>query len=327
MDQNQPFGSAPGGSVGGQVPPPPQTPEVKLRTMESDVSSIEKTGGIAPTPEFVPSPVFKPEIKETPAGALTPTRRWLVWVIVLGVILAVLLIVYFVVWPLIFPKEVVVPVVTPEPTPAPTPPSPAPTPPSAPPSITHQSVFGFSNDIIPKLKISEYGIVPILSVLQNEANNPAQSGELREVLIIDANDQPVTFSKYMATLMPELITSDLETTLKSIFEEDFTTYIYFDDKGAWPGYVVNVKPGTEMDVVTIQEALQGLESASYNNLFLTVPGNAQEFRTGTIKNVYTNRFVPLSQPGASFNYGLFDKRLIINTSYGGLLKTLDLMGL
>ncbi len=326
MDQNQsPFGG-PASPLGGQTPPPPQTPEVKLRTMESDVGSIEKTGGAAPTPEFVASPIFKaettvqfPEEQPGTSGVV----KTVIWIVIVLMALGLAGGAYYYLWPMFGGTlvEGLAPVALPEP-PQPSKPTPPP-PPLAPSHVSH---FGFPNDIIPKVAISDYSLVSILSALQNEANNAGATGELREILLVDGDNQPIALSRFMATLMPEIV-PNLENNLKEVFEDDFTTYLYFDDKGVWPGYSVKTKPNVDIDVVTLQDQLKGLETASFNHLFLTPPGDDQGFRTGTVKEIYTNRFTPLSQPGSSFNYGLFDDRLIINTSYGGLLKALELMGL
>ena len=320
MDQNQPQ------PFGGQVPPPPQAPEVKLRTMQSDVGSIEKTGGAAPTPEFVASPIFKAEtnvqLPEEKTGMSGGTKA-VIWIVMVLIAIGIVAGVYFYLLPLTTETRVATsePVAITEPAPAP---EPAPPPTPAP---SHSSQFGFPNEIIPKVTISDYSIVAILTALQNEANNTGAAGDLREIALVDSDDQQVTFSKFMATLMPELITKNLEATLKTVFKDDFTAFVYFDDKGAWPGYTVETRENVDIDIVTLQDQLKGIETASFSNLFLTPPGTAQEFRTGTVKEVHTNRFAPLSQAGASFNYGLFDGSLVINTSYGGLLKSLELMDL
>ena len=88
-----------------------------------------------------------------------------------------------------------------------------------------------------------------------------------------------------------------------------------------------MKPNTNVDIVTLTDRLQKLESGSYSNFFITPPGNSQGFRTGQVQGKYVDRFASLSQTGASFNYGLFDKYLIINTSYDGLVKALELLKL
>ncbi len=339
MDQNnsQPFGSAQDKPFGSnqnspQVPSSPQTPEIKLRTMESDVSSVEKTGGSAPVPEFI-GPLLKPETqtpgivsKEEVTETSGSSKKALLWLFALLIIGAVAVGGYYYVWPLfsetvmsLFNNAPMADVTEQAPSPAPTP---APVL-----SLSHKSHFRFSNDSLTKVMISDYSIISILTALQNAVSSPANSGELKEIFLTDANKSPIIFSEYASALMPELATSNLKTALKEVFEDDFTAYLYYDDKGVWPGYVVSKKPSAEVDMITLNNALGGLEYSSFNNLFLSPPGNASPFRTGQVKNLYSDRFVPLSQPGASFNYGMFNNYLIINTSYGGLLKALELLGL
>lgn len=336
MDQNQSPSGRPASATGydeaKQVPPPPQTPEIKLRTMESDVGSIQKTGGATPTPEFIASPLLKPETKDQTMGAMPlseqtneGSKKINAWLVVLVFVLILAAAGYFYIWPIFFPTATIPEgVTTGQPAVAPTT-APKPALPST--LVNHESVFGFPNDIIPKLTVADASLVAILTALQNEAAASATPGELREVVLVDTSGKTPTLSEYLTILMPELADSSVIRVLQRAFENDFTAYLYFDEKGVWPGYIVSPKSDVDIDVVTLQDALKGLETASFSNLFLTPPGTAQDFRTGTIKSVYTNRFAPLTQSGASFNYGLFDGRLIINTSYSGLLKALDLMGL
>ncbi len=325
MDQNNLQG-------GVFVPPPSQTPEIKLRTMESDINSVEKTGGSAPVPEFI-RPLLKPETqaqmpeimsKETTIETSGASKKALLWLFALLVAGAVVTVGYFYVWPLL--SEFIMPFFNNAPlvdeSEQTLPPATI-TPPVSIPS--HKSYFGFSNDSLSKVVISDYSVISILTALQN-ASSPTGYNELKEILLSD-NKAPVAFSEYISSLMPEITTSNLKNVLKEAFEDDFTAYLYYDDKGVWPGYIVSKRPNAEVDMVTLNNVLGSLEYSSFNNLFLSPPGNASPFRTGQVKNLYTDRFVPLSQPGASFNYGMFNNYLIINTSYGGLLKALELLGL
>ena len=68
MNEDQQNNAPTGGSQGNFVPPPPKEPEIKMRTMDSDVKSVEESGGGIPEPEVVkPSeldkggPIFTPD--------------------------------------------------------------------------------------------------------------------------------------------------------------------------------------------------------------------------------------------------------------------------
>ena len=53
------------------VPPPPE-PEVAIRTMESDIKSLEQSGGTGATPQ-----IFTPNLESAPASALqTPIQPY-----------------------------------------------------------------------------------------------------------------------------------------------------------------------------------------------------------------------------------------------------------
>jgi hypothetical protein len=308
--------------MGSSVPPLPQTPEAKLRTMESDMSSMEKTGGASPVPQFVPGPIFQPEkpnniplmTKETNSNT---KKIWIGLLFFLGV-LAIGLFAYLYIWPAFFgPSVLIVPSSDTGVGPTPV----------AAPAFVHKSLFNYANGAISPLTIADYSVISILTALQNEAGNQGADGDLREVALNKEENEPVVFSKYMVALMPELYANGLDIVLRSAFEDDFTSYLYFDENGVWPGYVAALKPNADLDVTALKNRLQDLEFASFSNLFLTPPGSASAFRTGQTKDIYSARFASMGQKGASFNYGLFGDYLIINTSHGGLQKALELLSL
>ncbi len=318
-----------------QVPPSPETPEIKLRTMESDVKSVEESGGGEPKPEYIDLPsggLTQPPAGQLPteAGttAITPetprSRGWLTWLIVIIVIVILGWLAYAYVWPIIFgpteeiPEELQAQPGEPE-APVETPSAPAAA------SGRHQSLFGSSPEALTLVNLPDYTLVNILTAIQNEAAVIPSGGNIKEVTITDAQG-PAAFSRLITALMPELA-GGLENTLKNTFEDDFTAYIYYDDNGFWPGYVVRIKPNTNVDVVSLASQLQQLENAAFTNLFLTPPGESQDFRGGTIKGKYNNRYAPMGQAGASFNYGLYDQYLVITTSYNALLGALQLLEL
>ncbi len=136
----------------------------------------------------------------------------------------------------------------------------------------------------------------------------------------------LTVSQLLSALLPE--TQQSKGAVAAIANQlmpDLTTYVFHDDKGTWPGYVMKISPASGANIVILTDSLQEIESMQYTNFFISPPGTAGTFRTGQVQKKYMNRFVPFSQAGASFNYGVFGDYVIINTSYGGLLKALSLL--
>lgn len=131
----------------------------------------------------------------------------------------------------------------------------------------------------------------------------------------------------MMALLPEAKTNGLDGILTTGFDPVFSAYIYYDDRGAWPGYIAKINPAAQIDSATLASRVQAIEASSYKNLFLSDAGKPEAFRTGQARDKYIDRFVPLAKDGALFSYGIFGDYLIINTSNNGLVKALDLLKL
>ena len=337
-EQQNPVPGAP--PAAGQVPPPPQTPDIQIRTMESDVQSVQETGG-QPKPQYIdlpsgglpatpseppPPPPSAPggSGPAEPIAAPTPTPgwSWLVWLVIIIILIVLGWLAYVYLWPMILGPtgSGEAPLVEPAP-----PAQPLTTPiPAAPPRL---SPFGSPLGTVTTLAVANYEPVAILTTLQNEAVQTPASGNIKE-LAIKVGAGPAIFSQFLAALIPELTGNGLAALLQNVFEDNFTTYFYYDDNGVWPGLVVALRKNVaDLNPVTLANQLQLLELSSYSNLFLIPPGTAQTFRNNQLKDKYNYRLAYFSQPGAAFNYGLFDQYLIITTSVDGLLGVLQLLGL
>lgn len=326
--ENQPVGSRVGEQGGGVPPPPP--PPVTIRTMGSDIESLQKSGGGQPTGEVInqsqspvqkPAPepglnisavpgytgpeekLFAPETLPTPQESPAPvlsapqSGRSKQLIIISLAILAVLGLGaagYFYVYPLLFPSEVVVTTTTPEP---------APTPPPA--SIVHKSFI--TSD---KAEVA-------LSISAAKAETATGAQLIKEVVLNDTNGKQITFPKYFPTIIPEFKTDELA----NVFEEDFTAFIYYDQNGVWPGYVAKLKSGSSL--VIAQPLFNKIENyAGAENIFIQSPGtrSAEGFKSGQANGVPT-RYLTFSSPGSALNYGWFNNQyLVITTSYPAMLE-------
>jgi len=317
-------------------PPPPPQPEIKMRSLESDVKSVEETGGGMPEPEVIqPSelndmggPIAPPETTtpdvvevETKGGA----RRWLVWLLVIAIVVGVALLGYKYAGPLLFPQDTdlegTTTVTTPEE--------------PVVPAITHVSAFGNSADSITPLSINDYSLVAILTALQNEGSNILANNEgegLKEVTFSVGGNLASSYD-FLTTILPELKDSDAGNMIKGSFEKDFTSFLYYNTSrlgyGVWPGYILKLQnPETsDYDYVGIRKILEEIEGASIKNAFLTPPvADPSSFKTGPVGDTHTSRYASFgSGTKASFNYGLIGDYLIISTTYKGLIQAIGSM--
>ncbi len=305
-------------------PPPPPKPEIKMRTMESDVKSIEETGGGTPEPEMI-GPIFKPETntpEETSFIDISEKKgsgsQWWVWLVVLVMVVVLGLAAYYYVWPLFYPQQPLIEPTVQQPTSGE---------PAQPITQGHKSAFGFPAGEIMKIDVGDYSVLSFVTAMQNEANKITDDNAVKEIMIT-VNGEPVVFSSFLSVLLPELANSSLDETLSTNFEDDFTAYLFKADGSVWPGYIVKKRSEMDASAITLLSQLSEIENSSIANLYLEpLSGEPEPFRTGPAGARYTSRYASFKQKPASFNYGLFGDYLIITTTYKGLVRTLELMGL
>ncbi len=324
----------------GIVPPPPANGDVRVRTMESDARSVAMNGGAEPVPQFVtpvppmasaPMPAQSAPVQTAPAPAPMPdvreskSGRLLLWLVMLVVIVGVGWLSYKYGLPAyraMMPNE---PLQEAEAQPAAPEPSAAglAAVPVPPPAVTP---FGATRDALPKIE-TDGTTASIAGALAAEAKKAKMaSGTVQEVAVMNAG-APMSFDTYMGALLPEAATNGLAGVLTAGFDPVFSAYLFYDDRGAWPGYVAKINPAAQIDAATLASRMQAIETSSYKNFFLADPGTAAAFRTGQARDKYIDRFAAFGADGALFSYGIFGDYLIINTSNNGLVKALDLLKL
>lgn len=291
------------------APPPPQ---VGLRTMQSDIKSVER-GEPTPIPESVlppentSEPVFRPE---TQLGETSPKEGGKKKALGLVVTLLVLVILglggYFA-YPIFFGAE-----------------APPPAPPPAPVPIIsvtpHNSFFFPAAPSISEIRLSTLLGPSITNALQALSANRLADSTLQEVSILDAEGSQTAFSSFFPALAPTVPASQLPQW----FEDDFTAFLFYDQDGVWPGYAAKVKNGVNVD--DVKSAFASLEAADLSAFYLTPPGVFGTFKSGQINGKAT-RYAVGSTPGASFNYGFVSGYLVVSTSYNGLKSAASLLGI
>ncbi len=301
-----------------KVPPPP-VPEVSVRTMQSDIKSISQ-GEVNPISEIVapkagptPSePSFVPEVANQMLveddGQKSRKGLWLIIALVVVVGLAALG--YFVIYPLFGNQTVISPVTEAEPQPVVQP---------TPQVAAHTSAFSASITPVPSLTAAIDPLVreKIIETLTIQA--AAVTGGITEIALQDAAGGQIAFPSYLAALLPDFLDG---LSASQYAADDFTAYLYKDDAGVWPGYIITLNPEGS---ATLNQWLTNLEKTDLSAFFLNSPGVLSTFKTGTVKGI-ADRFATGSTVGASFSYAVTGTQLIINTSFEGLKQGLGLLG-
>ena len=301
--------TSPNDSGAPRVGPPP-IPEVNIRTMASDIKSVER-GDATPLPETVlpkeiqNEPIFSPETATPDNGAVkSPNSKWLIWTGLAVLILAGGGVAYFT---LLRPKTAPV--------------SPAPTPITTPKPTTpiHTSFFKAP---IPKdqIRLNNLLLSSVTTALQSYAATLTGTSTLKEIAIVDQDGTPASWQNYF-----KVFGTDISEEKLGAFTSDFTGFVFKDDKGSWPGYIAMLKPNSA--ATTVMTDMKAIETADISKFYLAPTGSFGSFKDGKIKT-FATRYATGAKPGVALNYGIFgDKYFIVSTSYKGLLEAINSLGL
>ncbi|MBI1960902.1 MAG: hypothetical protein HYS43_01355 [Candidatus Liptonbacteria bacterium] len=154
-----------------------------------------------------------------------------------------------------------------------------------------------------------------------EAERAAANGSIREIAFLNADGNPASFSRIFSALIPDVDAA----TLDALFEQDFTSFVYYDANGVWPGYVAKLKDG--VSETAAQNQIAKLEqSQSLPNLYATPPtGAASVFKDGSV-GARPARYLSFATKGASLNYAWLNNHLVVSTSYTGIKAAATLLG-
>ncbi len=313
--------------------PAPSAPMVNIRSMTSDMQTLKESGGIAPKPQTIKLET----LEDTPPamGALITdnqlsssvssdrggrTLKIFFEIIVIFLLAGILSFVgYYFVYPLIFDdqsgsviSEVDIKIAKND----------LVAKPKAEASLIHKSFFINSIKEPANVILSDLTSLDIIEALQAEAKRVEVAGTLKEIILQKGGLQ-VEFSKYLSTLLTSISVSDI----KAVVDEDFTGFMYYDDKGVWPGYVAHIKKGSTP--AEIANFITNFEASAIAMLYVADPGSAitiEDFLNGPYKGEAV-RYVKFTKPGASVNYGIFGELLVISTSFNGLKASVDALGL
>lgn len=320
--------------VGPSVPPPPP-PEVGIRTMASDMQSMQSSGGVGATPrtfkpeDFSSEPVFRPSgagPKSVSPGAAPSAgvkvvppnhaRKALIITLVIVVLLAVVgAAAYFYILPMFVSK--------PAATPAPVVQTPAPTPTPAPIPVgltQHQSFFTSPASLLASVSL-DLSLVTVQGAVASASSDTQPAGTFKEISFT-VGGKPWTAQEFLGFALPSL-TKDF---LSSAFEQDFTTFVYYNKNGAWPGYIFKLKPGA--DAVVANTTLNPAIEVSPAVFFQTSPGAALKavFSDGALPDGKVVRFATFAKKGAALEYSWFGNYLTVSTSYQGLIEAVKHLG-
>lgn len=308
--------------------PPPLPPEIGIRTMESDLSSLKSSGGSEPEPkvfkpeDLVGEMTFNPKPAEVPSQPISqvpakPERTKITTIVLFAVAFLIISggVIYFLVLPMIFPKPKAPAVVPPE---AVNPNLIAP--PSPPLALKHQSYFGIAPSVSAPIDLINLNSADLSAAIKSAGADSQPSGTLKEITF-SLSGNVLESQAFLSVILP-----DLDKQFFDNFEKDFTGFLYYDGKGVWPGYVYQLKGDANLDNAKIaMRAIEG--SANLANFYLVAPGKpkSSEFTDGAPINNNIVRYLAYSLPGSTLDYGWFKNYLVISTSYGGFKEAVRML--
>lgn len=335
------------------APPPP--PEVKVRTMRSDLESMTESGGGLPKFQTVKVAglAVTQENKKKSAAVIT---------LVIIAALAVLGLLGYFAYQMFFVKPTsavapapsgqtgvvpaqggvvqggvtqggvvqtpaATPTQTPAATPIPTPAAPAAPAASAPAPFIHASLFKTPADqtlILTLSAASAAGATASTADLQTfnqkvSALLAAQANKgaaVIEIIVQTADHHGVPVGDLWAQANSAVVSPQL---LAAHFNPDATFFIYQDKNGFWPAYVLSLKAGENW--LFSQSDIANLESSpGIANFFLTNVGapSAKGFTGTTVSSAAVRALsFPSATPPATFLYGWYKNDLIMSASQAG----------
>ncbi len=306
------------------VPPPP--PEVKIRTMRSDLESMAKGGGSLPHFETVKAPglkILSLEESKKEAEKSSDKSFWLIASVIAVVVISG--VIYF--GYQIFkgqqgspaPSGSVVPV------------------PAAPSASTpaNQEVLGPTPEFVHSSFFKKPAEETLTFIAKSQAEN---TQELRtfgqkmfdvlaaakketkfiEILFKDDSGRDLSLSEVLSLSGSLVLPGDF---LLAKFNPDPTVFVYRNANGSWPGYVFELKP-SENWLFLKDDIIKLEKSAKLENFFLVSPGQASGGFEDVVISTQPARKLVFSS-GATFVYGwVRPGRLILSSSEDGLKEAL-----
>ncbi len=322
----------------------PAAPNVDMRTMNSDMQSIN-TGGPAPKPYIpqaapenmavippvpnvsVPDQSFQIPQADITLGSPMPempakknSKGIFTAIIVFIAVVGLAALGYFVIYPIFFSNTAapVAPVVenanpNPEPLPPVNEPGPAPVSNSIPEAIStapaHVSILTIPADSKLELNtVLKYG--PVLS---NLTLNTIASPSLTEIIYRDSNGNLLK----TADIIKNVLELEALAFNYQFNEEGAAGIIYNDSKNVRSlGFVFQLADNTDLE--TKISGLQSfIEKFGFSEIFSSNPGVEKAWKSSQISGASNHRYLTFENPGFTIDYGWVGNKLVISTSFDG----------
>lgn len=350
MDQNQNTYQQNPQSEPSNIPSSPPSPEdqVGVRSMGSDLQSIQQSGGEAPQSQIVSAPELSATRQAEPSPSYTyqpqqqtqPTEsnqqgsinqedsssglgKKIGWTVGIIVILGVLGFgAYYLVatlnqpTPAILEDQGALPLAQ---TPTPSPiieETPEPTPEV----LVHQSIITNPTKTEP-LVISDFSLTGIKTALAAASQEKMIAGSIKELPIVDSTQQPIEALAFAQTIMPTF-----GQAVSGYIEKDMTAWLYADKIGGNKfGMIFKFKDGVIVSQVTSTIASAIEYGSDSENLFLTkvVLPNGGAFKEGVIEGIPVRYLAYNTKLGYVFEYGFVETAkgsfIVFATSYNQML--------
>ena len=124
---------------------------------------------------------------------------------------------------------------------------------STPPLRSHQSFFAVPASQETPLSIDPLSADGIAEALRQIGERGMPPGSLEEIIMRDSRGSQIAFPDLLGVF--SVLDPD---NLAAWFEDDFTAFLYYDEKGIWPGYLAKVKPTANR--TELMTGLSGLEN-------------------------------------------------------------------
>ncbi len=307
----------------GQNFPPPSpgiNAEIEIRTMQSD---IEQMGGQANAFGNLTFSAPQVEVRSQATGApfqgdvsdVMPNKSYVAWLWVLvGIGIAGLLFAggYF-----------LIPKLTAKPTPPPatvnnasSTNAPSLPPVTAPTFLGYKSFAKFPTDgkyeIILTDNATKLGLVDAVVGSAGENNATSALSRFTEVVVKNSEGHALSWASYLKMAEASLLE---ERLWQGYFEQGFNLFVRWDERGAWPVYVLKLKEGQTKILADVDLRNMEEKSSELKKLFFLDPGS--EVTQFESKQVYgeSARVLTYSNPGARLVYGWVNSQyFLISTS-------------
>jgi hypothetical protein len=313
-----------------RVPPPP--PQLKVRTMQSDIGTLAARGGNFSSDVSVPSSPLAaaPRVPFSEREAVRPavlsfiTPRALIIAGSAALLVVVGVAAYY-----------LTAIFSPDNANDTNPPSQAPPVVSVPlrTDFEHQSLFRLPADQAFDLELSSSPVTDVseLQTYSQKLSNilsGIRDGGFVEINIRNEEGDPLSVAEFFSALDAGVMPPDF---LEANFNSDFTVFVHKEKGTLFPGYAVSLKKGLTA-LVLQAEVLDRIErSGDYVNLFTDFPGVAapEGFRDKQVGTRPVRSLTFTSDEGgkSEFLYSWFNSAvLVLSTSEKGLTKAFELLG-